>query len=76
MGGMPGLAGGTQSSPRAGTACFHPEPNQLLRAAITDLSGPVDRLSAAIKLPQNGKASLYKSRSKPSIFYDRGHSLM
>lgn len=42
----------------------------------TDLSGLVGSLSAAIKLCQNGKASLYKPRSKPSIFYDRGHSLI
>lgn len=41
-----------------------------------DLSRPVSGLCTAIKLCWNGKVSLYKSRSKLSIFYDGGHSLI
>lgn len=59
--------------PREEKEQFHtwhiPSPQQ------TDLSGAVT-LCAAIKLHWNGKASLYKSRSKPSIFSDGGHSLI
>lgn len=81
--GLPGcqeLARG--DDPRAGTACSPPESRSsssthgASRHQHTDLSGLVGGLSAAIKLCQNGKASLYKSRSKPSIFYDGGHSLI
>lgn len=48
----------------------------ILSPQQTDLSGPVGGLCTAIKLHWNCKASLYKSRSKPSIFYDGGHSLI
>lgn len=48
----------------------------ILSPQQTDLSGPVGGLCTAIKLYWNCKASLYKSRSKPSIFYDGGHSLI
>lgn len=83
--GLPGcqeLAGG--DDPRADTACFPPPPESRSSSSThgaphhqhTDLSGLVGGLSAAIKLCQNGKASLYKPRSKPSIFYDGGHSLI